>query len=204
MQNITPSDWLKIAENDNFDFVTKLLNALTYPPSTMLNVLYEHLDDFNFTEERANIIKAFYPINCDTIIAKWRSECCCRCGACPEEVTCSRNFCYECYETDGNFDGERSYDINGYLCYWDAEECDWIANEKHATQRFMNVLKGMKTFEGFHYVDSDGETTHEDFDDVICKSCNLPFYDILEDAPFCNCQSPPEPDYPPSDYCQNI
>ena len=113
-------------------------------------------------------------------------------------------------DNDISYDGKKSHDDRGYLCYWDDDEEDWIASEKHATPRFMTLLRGMKTFEGFHKGaddDTDDETTHEDFDTdtVICKSCNLPFYDLLDDGPFCNCpHSPPEPDHPPSDYCENI
>lgn len=93
MQNITPNDWLQIAENDNFPFVANLLNALTFisNKNKMLEVLSDHLDEWSFTDERAELIKTFYPANHETIIAKWKSECCQRCGACPEEVTYSLN-----------------------------------------------------------------------------------------------------------------
>jgi len=118
MQNITPNDWLQIAENDNFPFVANLLNALTFISNKdkMLEVLHEHLSEWSFTAGRAELIKTFYPDNHETIIAKWKYDCCYKCGACPEEVTCCRNLCYECYNDDDTASIESNFFVRVNAC----------------------------------------------------------------------------------------
>lgn len=103
-------------------------------------------------------------------------------------------------ENDILYDGFKSVDKNGNHCYWDDYQCKWISKYADCTPRFMEVLNSdvSRTFEGFSNGaddcrdnESDGETTHEDFDidTVICKSCKLPFYDLLDDGPFCTCEN---------------
>ena len=64
-------------------------------------------------------------------------------------------------------DGQKEHDDRGYLCYWDAEEEGWICQEEEASERFMELLKTLDDFEGFHkgvYDDifTDDDTVDED------------------------------------------
>ena len=47
------------------------------------------------------------------------------------------------------FDGQKEYDDNGIVCYWDAEEEGWVTSEQYASQRFLKLLYSLDDFEGF-------------------------------------------------------
>ena len=77
-------------------------------------------------------------------------------------------------DDDETLDGDMEFDDKGYRIYWDAVEEDWVASEKFATKRFLDLLKSRPNFEGF---DNGAD---DDTDEDEC---------------------PPEPDCPPEPEC---
>jgi hypothetical protein len=55
------------------------------------------------------------------------------------------------YEFETRADGALEYDDNGFRCYWDAIEGDWVASPQFASERFIKLLTSpdFKGFEGW-------------------------------------------------------
>ena len=82
-------------------------------------------------------------------------------------------------DDDETLDGDMEFDDKGYRIYWDAVEEDWVASEKFATKRFLDLLKSRPNFEGFDNGADEYDSDEED--DYLC-SPSEPEPDMIDDT----------------------